>query len=130
MKKVQFRFVCAQALLSAVAVSTLVLSGCQSMPFVKKQPVVEPLYVPELVLGSPQVMTILPKRVSCNSTLPMQCVIAKTQDERMLQIPFDWIEGFSPRQGVTYQVSVRPYIDEKLQKTTGKWQLQSILTQY
>lgn len=130
MKKLNIRVVRVQALLGTVAVSTLLLSGCQSMPFVKKEPVVEPLYVPELVLGAPQMMTILPKRISCNSTLPMQCVVAKTQDQRMLQIPFDWIEGFSPRQGVTYQVSVRPYIDEKQQKKTGKWQLQSILTQH
>ena len=109
---------------------TMVLaSGCQSNVF-KREPVPEPRYVPTIILGEAQTLTILPTRVSCESALPMQCMLAKSAASgEIFQIPYDWIEGFSAVPGMEYQISVRPQVDENKQSLTGHWTLQNIISQ-
>ncbi len=113
------------ALLSAVTL----LSACQTSPF-SRPPVPEPRYIPTIVLGEVQTLTITPNRVACQSALPMQCLLAKSeQDGSIFQIPYYWIEGFEPKLGTEYVIRVRPQIDEGRQSLNGHWTLQNILSQ-
>ena len=115
--------------MGGILIGLMTLSGCQSTMF-KRQPVPDPRYVPTIVLGEIQNLTILPARVSCASTLPMQCLLAKTTATgEVFQIPYDWIEGFEARPGTEYQISARPQIDEGRQSLTGHWTLQKIISQ-
>lgn len=116
-------------IMGGLLVGLMTVSGCQSNIF-KRQPVAEPRYVPTIVLGDIQNLTIMPTRVSCASTLPMQCLLAKTSSTgEVFQIPYDWIEGFEAKPGMEYQISARPQIDEGRQSLTGHWTLQSIISQ-
>lgn len=108
--------------------STVLLSACQTSPFAK-DPVAEPRYVPTIVLGEAQTLTILPTRVACESALPMQCLLAKAKDGSVFQIPYNWIDDFRPTLGTEYMISVRPQIDEGKQQRTGHWTLQNVLSQ-
>ena len=119
-----------QQMLSASLVMAMVtLSGCQTNPF-HREPVPEPRYVPTIILGEAQSLTILPSRVPCSSALPMQCLLAKTANSgEIFQIPYDWIEGFAARPGIEYQIIARPQVDEGRQQPTGHWTLQTINSQ-
>ncbi|MFK4000281.1 DUF4377 domain-containing protein [Psychrobacter namhaensis] len=114
-------------LASLISVATL-LSACQSSPFARES-VPEPRYIPSIVLGEPQTLTIMPNRVACASELPMQCLLAKSKDGSVFQIPYDWIDGFKPSLGTEYIINVRPQIDEGQRSATGHWTLQNILSQ-
>lgn len=115
--------------LAGVLAVTVGLSACQSNPF-KREPVPEPRYIPDIALGEVQNLTILPNRVPCSSSLPMQCLVAQQSgSSEMFQIPHDWIEGFEPRAGVEYLISARPQIDQNKQAATGYWTLESVLSQ-
>ncbi|MGM8871525.1 hypothetical protein ACS8E3_07540 [Psychrobacter sp. 2Y5] len=118
------------ALLVATLLSTAtLLSACQTSPFAR-EPVPEPRYIPSIVLGEAQTLTIMPNRVACASALPMQCLLAKSsKDGSVFQIPYDWIDDFKPALGTEYTINARPQIDEGKQQLTGHWTLQSILTQ-
>lgn len=116
-------------LLIGLLCSTVMLSACQTSPFAR-EPVPEPRYIPSIVLGEVQTLTIMPARVACASALPMQCLLAKSnKDGSIFQIPYDWIDDFKPSLGVEYVISVRPQIDEGKQGLTGHWTLQNILSQ-
>lgn len=116
-------------LLMSLLSSVTLLSACQTSPF-SRQPVPEPRYVPTIVLGEAQTLTIMPQRIACASALPMQCLLAKSnKDGSVFQIPYDWIDGFVPTLGVEYVISVRPQIDENQKSLTGQWTLQNILSQ-
>lgn len=110
------------------------LTGCQSNLF-KDEPVPEPLYVPKLSLGDSQVLTILAGRVPCDTALPMQCLLAKQQGStELFEIPYDWIEGFTPAANVEYTISASPMIDNNLidnksNGLTGHWVLNNIINQ-
>ena len=112
-------------LASFLSVATL-LTACQT----SRQPVPEPRYVPTIVLGVAQMLTIMPNRVACASELPMQCLLAKSsKDGSMFEVPYDWIEGFEPTLGTEYVISARPQIDEAEQSPNGYWTLQNIVSQ-
>ncbi|MGO2339906.1 MAG: DUF4377 domain-containing protein [Psychrobacter sp.] len=112
-------------LTSFLSVATL-LTACQT----SRQPVPEPRYVPTIVLGDAQMLTIMPNRVACASELPMQCLLAKSsKDGSMFEVPYDWIEGFEPTLGTEYVISARPQIDEAEQSPNGYWTLQNIVSQ-
>lgn len=115
-------------LASLFSVATL-LSACQTSPFAAREPVPEPRYIPSIVLGEVQTLTVMPNRVACASELPMQCLLAKSKDGSVFQIPYDWIDDFKPAFGTEYVISVRPQIDEGQQQATGHWTLQNILSQ-
>lgn len=116
-------------LLAALLCSTTLLSACQTSPFAR-EPVPEPRYIPTIVLGEAQSLTIMPERVACASALPMQCLLAKSgKDGSVFQIPYDWIDDFKPVLGTEYVISVRPQIDETQKSLTGHWTLQNILSQ-
>lgn len=116
-------------LLTGLLCSTALLSACQTSPFAR-EPVSEPRYIPTIVLGEAQSLTIMPERVACASALPMQCLLAKSsKDGSVFQIPYDWIDDFKPTLGTEYVISVRPQIDETKQSLTGHWTLQNILSQ-
>ncbi|OLF39491.1 MULTISPECIES: DUF4377 domain-containing protein [unclassified Psychrobacter] len=109
--------------------SVTLLSACQTSPFAR-EPVPEPRYIPTIVLGDAQTLTIMPNRVACASALPMQCLLAKSnKDGSVFQIPYDWIDGFTPSLGTEYVISVRPQVDEGRQSLNGHWTLQNILSQ-
>ena len=113
------------SLLSAVSL----LSACQTSPF-SREPVPEPRYIPTIVLGEAQTLTIMPNRVSCASALPMQCLLAKSiKDGSVFQVPYDWIDDFKPSLGTEYVISARPQIDEGQKSATGHWTLQNIVSQ-
>ncbi|MGP9687673.1 DUF4377 domain-containing protein [Psychrobacter sp. AOP22-C1-C5] len=113
---------------SLLSMATL-LSACQTSPF-SREPVPEPRYIPNIVLGEAQTLTIMPNRVACASALPMQCLLAKSnKDGSIFQIPYDWIDDFKPVLGTEYVISVRPQIDEAKQGLTGYWTLQNIVSQ-
>ena len=116
-------------LLAGLLSATALLSACQTSPFAKKDPVPEPRYIPSVVLGEAQTLTIMPNRVACESALPMQCLLAKARDGSVFQIPYDWIDDFAPSLGTEYVISARPQIDEGQQRATGHWTLQNILSQ-
>lgn len=116
-------------LLAGLLSATALLSACQTSPFAKKDPVPEPRYIPSVVLGEAQTLTIMPNRVACESALPMQCLLAKSRDGSVFQIPYDWIDDFAPSLGTEYVISARPQIDEGQQSATGHWTLQNILSQ-
>ena len=116
-------------LLAGLLSATALLSACQTSPFAKKDPVPEPRYIPSVVLGEAQTLTIMPNRVACESALPMQCMLAKSKDGSVFQIPYDWIDDFAPSLGTEYVISARPQIDEGQQSATGHWTLQNILSQ-
>ena len=113
---------------AAVLAASMLLAGCQSGPFAK-QPVPEPRYIPKIELGDVQTLTILPAKVSCDSALPMLCMVAQQETGEQFQIPYSWIEGFNHANGVQYQVRVRPEIDMNTQQMTGHWVLQSVVSQ-
>lgn len=116
-------------LLMGLLCSVTLLSACQTSPF-SRQPVPEPRYVPTIVLGEAQTLTIMPQRVACASALPMQCLLAKShKDGSVFQVPYDWIDDFAPTFGTEYVISVRPQIDETQKSLTGHWTLQNILSQ-
>lgn len=116
-------------LLMGLLCSTALLSACQTSPFAR-EPVSEPRYIPTIVLGEAQTLTIMPERVACASALPMQCLLAKSsKDGSVFQVPYDWIDDFQPTLGTEYVISVRPQIDEGKQSVTGHWTLQNILSQ-
>lgn len=116
-------------LAASTLIAAMVLNGCQSSMF-KSDPVPTPRYVPTIILGEAQNLTILPTRVPCSSALPMQCLLAKTASSgEIFQIPYDWIEGFEPRTGIEYQIVARPQVDEALGQPTGHWTLQTINSQ-
>ncbi|OLF40334.1 DUF4377 domain-containing protein [Psychrobacter sp. Rd 27.2] len=116
-------------LLASVISAATLLSACQTSPFAR-EPVPEPRYIPSIVLGDAQTLTIMPNRVACASALPMQCLLAKSsKDGSVFQIPYDWINDFAPSLGTEYVISVRPQIDEGQQRLTGHWTLQNILSQ-
>lgn len=110
-------------------VTSLVLSACQSNPFART-PMPEPRYVPTLVAGTVQTLNIASTRQACQSALPMQCLLATDDNGQAFQIPYDWIEGFTPVQGVSYRINVRPLIDQNTGQAVGKWQLVQILSQH
>ncbi|WP_367103474.1 hypothetical protein [uncultured Psychrobacter sp.] len=115
--------------LTALLCSVTLLSACQTSPFSRK-PVPEPRYIPTIVLGEAQTLTILPTRVACESTLPMQCLLAKSnKDGSVFQIPYYWIDDFEPKLGTEYVITARPQIDEGKQSPNGYWTLQNILSQ-
>lgn len=114
-------------LASLLSVATL-LSACQTSPF-SRDPVPEPRYIPNIVLAEAQTLTIMPNRVACASSLPMQCLLAKSKDGSVFQIPYDWIDDFKPILGTEYVISVRPQVDEAKQSPTGYWTLQNIVSQ-
>lgn len=115
-------------LTSLLSVATL-LSACQTSPFSRK-PVPEPRYIPTIVLGEAQTLTIMPNRVACASALPMQCLLAKSnKDGSVFQIPYDWVDDFKPTLGTEYVISARPQIDQAKQSPTGYWTLQNIVSQ-
>lgn len=109
--------------------SVTLLSACQTSPFAR-EPVPEPRYIPTIVLGDAQTLTIMPNRVACASALPMQCLLAKSnKDGSVFQIPYDWIDDFTPSLGTEYVISARPQVDEGRQSLNGHWTLQNILSQ-
>lgn len=113
------------SLLSAIGL----LSACQTSPFAR-EPVAEPRYIPTIVLGEAQTLTIMPNRVACASALPMQCLLAKSsKNGSVFQIPYDWVDDFQPSLGTEYIISARPQIDEGKKSLTGHWTLQNILSQ-
>lgn len=115
--------------LSGLLMAITAISGCQSNVF-KREPVPEPRYIPTIILGEAQSLTILPNRVACASALPMQCMLAKTSTTgEVFQIPYDWIEGFEAKPNMEYQITARPQIDESKQSQTGQWTLQNIVSQ-
>lgn len=115
-------------LTSLLSVATL-LSACQTSPF-SREPVPEPRYIPTIVLGEAQTLTIMPNRVACASALPMQCLLAKSnKDGSVFQIPYDWVDDFKPALGTEYVISARPQIDQAKQSPTGYWTLQNIVSQ-
>lgn len=115
-------------LTSLLSVATL-LSACQTSPF-SREPVPEPRYIPTIVLGEAQTLTIMPNRVACASALPMQCLLAKSnKDGSVFQIPYDWVDDFKPTLGTEYVISARPQIDQAKQSPTGYWILQNIVSQ-
>lgn len=115
-------------LTSLLSVVTL-LSACQTSPF-SREPVPEPRYIPTIVLGEAQTLTIMPNRVACASALPMQCLLAKSnKDGSVFQIPYDWVDDFKPTLGTEYVISARPQIDQAKQSPTGYWTLQNIVSQ-
>lgn len=116
------------AMLFGILSSSILLSACQTSPFTR-EPVATPRYVPTIVLGEAQTLTIMPARVACESALPMQCLLAKSKDGTVFQIPYDWIDDFRPKSGTEYVISVRPQIDEGKQHPTGHWTLQNVLSQ-
>ena len=95
----------------------------------------EPLYIPQLSVGETQVLTILAGRVPCDTALPMQCLLAKQDgSEQLFQVPYDWIEGFTPTANMQYTISASPMIDNNLidnetRGLTGHWVLNSIINQ-
>lgn len=116
-------------LLAGLLCSATLLSACQTSPFAR-EPVAEPRYIPTLVLGEAQTLTIMPARVACQSELPMQCLLAKSsKDGSVFQIPYHWIDDFKPNFGTEYVISARPQIDEGRQSPNGHWTLQNILSQ-
>ncbi|WP_350558629.1 hypothetical protein [Psychrobacter sp. CAL346-MNA-CIBAN-0220] len=116
-------------LLVSLLCSATLLSACQTSPFAR-EPVPEPRYIPTIVLGEAQTLTIMPTRVACESALPMQCLLAKSsKDGSVFQIPYDWIDDFKPSLGTEYMISARPQIDEGKQSPTGHWTLQKTLSQ-
>ncbi|WP_230660108.1 DUF4377 domain-containing protein [Psychrobacter sp. I-STPA10] len=126
-----------RSILGVILVSSMILTGltgCQSTLF-KDEPVPEPIYVPQLSLGDSQVLTILAGRVPCDTALPMQCLLAKQQGStELFQIPYNWIEGFTPASNVEYTISASPMIDNNLldnetQGLTGHWVLNNIIDQ-
>lgn len=114
-----------------IVVSIFMLAGCQSNQvknhIVSNSPTIEP----EVILGKSQILTILPTKVACSTPQPMQCFLAKTQDNTVstFQIPYQWIEGFSALPYTHYQIEVKPWITKHEQKLTGKWVLQKIISQ-
>ena len=116
-------------LTSLLLSAATLLSACQTSPFAREL-VPEPRYVPTIVLGEAQTLTVMPNRVACASALPMQCLLAKSsKDGSVFQIPYDWIDDFKPSLGTEYIISARPQIDEGKQSLTGYWTLQNILSQ-
>ncbi|MFI8554129.1 DUF4377 domain-containing protein [Psychrobacter sp. NPDC077938] len=115
-------------LMAGLISAATLLSACQTSPFAK-DPVPEPRYIPSIVLGEAQTLTVMPNRVACASELPMQCLLAKSKDGSVFQIPYDWIDDFKPTLGTEYIISARPQIDEGQQSATGHWTLQNILSQ-
>jgi hypothetical protein len=116
-------------LLTGLLCVTTLLSACQTSPFAREA-VPEPRYIPTIVLGEAQTLTIMPNRVACASALPMQCLLAKSsKDGSVFQVPYDWIDDFKPSLGTEYIISVRPQIDEAKKSLTGHWTLQNILSQ-
>ena len=115
-------------LLAGLLSTATLLSACQTSPFAR-EPVPEPRYIPSIVLAEAQTLTIMPNRVACASSLPMQCLLAKSKDGSVFQIPYDWIDGFTPSLGTEYVISARPQVDEAKQSATGRWTLQTILSQ-
>lgn len=117
----------------------ITLSACQSTSFTdgfmqnsifNRKPALEPKYEPILVLGTMQMLTIAPIRVPCQyASSPMQCLVAKTDDNNVFEIPYNYIGGFKPVKGLSYKINVRPFIDQNKQTQTGKWQLDSIVSQ-
>jgi len=112
-------------LLASLLSAATLLSACQTA----REPVPEPRYIPSIVLGEAQTLTVMPNRVACASELPMQCLLAKSKDGSVFQIPYDWIDDFKPTLGTEYIISARPQIDEGQQSATGHWTLQNILSQ-
>lgn len=116
-------------LLTSLLSAATLLSACQTSPFAR-EPVPEPRYIPTIVLGEAQTLTIMPNRVACASALPMQCLLAKSsKDGSVFQIPYDWVDDFKPSLGTEYIISARPQIDEGQKSLTGHWTLQNILSQ-
>ena len=56
-------------LLAGLISAATLLSACQTSPFTK-DPVPEPRYIPSIVLGEAQTLTVMPNRVACASELP------------------------------------------------------------
>ncbi|MDN5619882.1 MAG: DUF4377 domain-containing protein [Psychrobacter sp.] len=115
-------------LLAGLLSTATLLSACQTSPFAR-EPVPEPRYIPSIVLAEAQTLTIMPNRVACASSLPMQCLLAKSKDGSVFQIPYDWIDDFTPSLGTEYVISARPQVDEAKKSATGRWTLQTILSQ-
>ncbi|WP_201508737.1 hypothetical protein [Psychrobacter alimentarius] len=116
-------------LLTSLLSMATFLSACQTSPF-SREPVPEPRYIPTIVLGEAQTLTIMPNRVACASALPMQCLLAKSnKDGSVFQIPYDWVDDFKPSLGTEYVISARPQIDQAKQSPTGYWTLQNIVSQ-
>ncbi len=112
----------------AVATMSIGLSGCESNPF-KREPVPEPRYIPDLVVGELENLTILPMKTPCDSSMPMLCLVATNAQGQTFQIPYDWIEGFRHAEGVGYVISVRPQIDANKNEMTGHWVLDRVVSQ-
>ena len=113
--------------LAIAILSTLALSACQT-----KAPVAAPYVVPTVIAGPSQVLEILPQRVSCDSAVPMQCMMVKVSgsaDSEIFGIGFNDIKGFEPRTGVSYRIRAAQEIDESTGKPTGYWQLIEVLSQ-
>lgn len=114
--------------IATTILAAVVLAGCQGGPF-SAQPTPEPRYIPTIELGDAQVLTILPTKVSCDTALPMLCMVAQQESGAQFQIPYSWIEGFSHANGVRYQIQVRPQIDVNKQEMTGHWVLDNVINQ-
>lgn len=107
----------------------VVLSACQST---KAPPEPEPRYVPDITLTNSVVLEVLPRRVPCNSSSPMQCLLVKSSgatDDKIFGIAYNHIQGFEPKVGIRYTIKARQEIDKNNGKPTGFWRLEEILTQ-
>ncbi|WP_066805365.1 DUF4377 domain-containing protein [Moraxella oblonga] len=107
--------------------SLMCLTACQSTP-----PVPEPRYIPNIKLTDSVILNILPHRVPCQSTTPMQCLLVKPNDNpdaRIFSIAYNDIQGFEPRIGTSYTIKARQEIDQNNGKPTGQWRLEEILNQ-
>ncbi|WP_434353579.1 DUF4377 domain-containing protein [Psychrobacter sp. HD31] len=125
-----------------VAVATIVSStmlaglvGCQSTsngfanPFVKKQPVPAPRYIPNLIEGELTKLDIAPQKQVCPSKLPMQCIlITRVSTNESILLPYNAIKGFQHKQGERYTLNARPLIDQNNNQATGEWQLVNIVS--
>lgn len=113
------------ALVAMIAAAAL--SACQSTP----KP--EPLYTPKITLGEMRTLEVLEYRRSCDTPVPMQCLVVKEKgasDAAAFGISFNAISGFEPKVGTRYTISVRPELDENNGQATGQWRLVEILSQY
>ena len=103
------------------------LMACQTTP-----PKPAPYIAPVLTTKNSQVLEVLPTRMPCDSTTPMQCLLVKPvngADSEIFGIGFGDIKGFEPRTGVHYKIRASQEFDQATNEPTGKWQLQEVLFQ-
>lgn len=114
-------------LTTAMFVSLLGLSACQQVPSnannVAKTQVVK--------LGEAVQLQIEPRRVACQSTVPMQCLQATdTATQRQFLIWYNGIDGFNHINGFRYVINAQPLTSAPMKDPSAQqWRIVEVVSQ-